>query len=279
MPNRDSKGYARFDHKAKTLISNNPISEEHSSLFEFFSRSAMESAFPCIGAQKVIRDYRVAFCLSPDPFNTESGARRTVDYINRWLQEADYASLKQMPKPTVFATCVIVFPQMDFQSEGYSEKRLWSFLSKVHQIDKVRHPWSSESSAFVYDNRFSMSIGGYAHFILFFSSAAITPSRRFSNPMMIFNPHFMFEKMRNAEVFSEWRTLIRERERASQNGWHNPKLADFGSDNGFEAPQYALTLDPVFDIGKCPFTGRERPANMPSYDMHGHPFSNDPHKV
>ena len=94
--------------------------------------------------------------------------------------------------------------------------------------------------------------------------------------MMIFNPHFMFEIMRSADIFADWRGVIREREKADQNGWHNPKLADYGTYGGFEAPQYALTLNPVFDIGRCPFTGRPRPSDMPTYNMQGNPFSKTP---
>lgn len=266
------KGYASFDHNAKKLVADGLISQEHSSLFQLFSKTAMQSAFPCIGAQKVMRDYRVAFCLSPGAFNTSIGAEFALEYVYRWSREADYASLKNAVNPTVFATCVIVFPGMDFRDENDAEKQLWSFLGKMYEYDKKIHPWSSESSSFVYDNRFSMSLGGYAHFILFHYSSAVTPSRRFQNPMMIFNPHFIFETMRSAEIFSDWRTVIREREKSIQNGWRNPKLADFGSKGGFEAPQYALTLNPVFDIGVCPFTGRPRPADMPIYDMKGNPF-------
>ncbi|MDO8515920.1 MAG: YqcI/YcgG family protein [bacterium] len=272
MTDPELAGYARFDHATKTLLADGVISEEHRLLFQTFSRTAMQSAFPCIGAQKVMRDYRVAFCLSPDQFNTVDGAQRTAQYLYRWSREADYAALKQMSKPTAFATCVVVFPPMDFKSENDSERQLWEFLNKVNAYDRGRYPWSDESSNFVYDNKFSMSIGGYAHFILFLSSSALTPARRFSQPMMIFNPHFIFEVMRNADIFADWRTAIREREKATQNGWHNPKLRDYGSQGGFEAPQYALTLDPTFDIGKCPFTGRPRPENMPLFDMQGNPF-------
>lgn len=273
MQKIDLKGYASFDHNTKQLVADNSISQEHLALFQSFSKTAMQSAFPCIGAQKVMRDYRVAFCLSPGEFNTNIGAEFASEYIYRWSTEANYALLKKAVNPTVFATCVIVFPQMDFRSENDSEKQLWSFLGKMHEYDKKLYSWSPESSDFVYDNKFSMSLGGYAHFILFHSSCAITPSRQFQNPMMIFNPHFIFETMRSAEIFSDWRTVIREREKSVQNGWRNPKLADFGSRGGFEAPQYALTLNPVFDIGPCPFTGRPRPADFPIYDMRGQPFA------
>lgn len=269
-------GYARFDHAARTLIASNPISEEHSSLFQLFYRTAMQSAFPCIGAQKVMRDYRVAFCVSPEAFNTISGAEFTAQCMYQWIRDAEYTLLKQAEHPTVFATCVVVFPSMQFQTEGDAERQLWKFLGKIYQYDKDRHPWTSESSAFVYDKRFSMSLGGYAQFILFLSSCAITPSRQFPRPMLIFNPHFIFEAMRKAENFAGWRNLIRERESAAQNGWRNPKLADFGSAGSLEAAQYALTLDSTFDIGTCPFTGRPRPVDIPAYPMQGHPFKDDP---
>ena len=48
-------------------------------------------------------------------------------------------------------------------------------------------------------------------------------------------------------------------------GWINPKLDDIGG--GLEAPQYALTLNPRFDIGNCPFTGRKRPDDLEDYTM------------
>src|SRR5258708_20998033 len=201
MADLDTTGYARFDHKTRTLIADGQISEEYNWIFGNFSKTALQSAFPCIGAQKVMRDFRVAFCFSPDHFNTEDAAERTCRYLYRWSEEAGYELLKQMSQPTAFATCVVVFPKMEFQGERDSELQLWEFLGKMHAYDKARHSWSGESSNFVYGNRFSMSVGGYAHFILFHSQSAITPSRRFSQPMLTFNPHFIFEAMRSAAVF------------------------------------------------------------------------------
>lgn len=272
MASQSPVGYARFEHGQRGLIADSPISQAHIELFSLFSRTALQSAFPCIGAQKVMRDYRVAFCFSPEPFNTIAAAECTAEYMYQWIGDAEYAALKQSPIPTAFATCVVVYPEAQFSDEVEGERQLWEFLAKVHRYDKDRHPWSDESSPFVYDKRFSMSLGGYAQFILFFSPSATTPSRRFSHPMLVFNPHFIFETMRKAEIFADWRDAIRKREATAQEGWKNPKLADFGSLGSLEAAQYALTINPVFDIGDCPFTGKSRPVDIPVYDMRGNPF-------
>jgi FPC/CPF motif-containing protein YcgG len=264
-------GYATFDHAARALIADNPVSEEHSTLFQLYYRTAMQHTFPCMAAQKAIRDFRVGFCLSPEPFNTVEGAELTVQYLYRWIQDACYALLKAAAQPTAFATCIVVFPHTEFQNESVAEQQLWEFLTKMHQYDRNLHPWSDESSSFVYDKEFSMSLGGYAQFILFLSQCAMMPSRQFPQPMLVFNPHFIFQAMRRAENFADWRDAIRKREESLHGGWRNPKLIDFG--DGPEAPQYALTLDPIFNIGDCPFTGLPRPTEMLDYDMEGSPLT------
>ena len=89
-----TEGYAWFDHGTKMLLADpdDPISQEHQSLFELFSNTALESAFPCIAAQKVIRDFRVAFSLSPDRVGlnlenrkntTDGNAPRFVFFFHR----------------------------------------------------------------------------------------------------------------------------------------------------------------------------------------------------
>lgn len=262
-------GYATLGTQG-ILVSRSLITPFHNYSFNLFWKMIMHHSYPCIGAQKVLRDYKLCFAAAPMPLISPESGEYAARCIHRWIEESSYNS-GQRTLPTNFISMAIVFPEMAFASESEAEKQLWQFLARVHYYDKNKCGWSSESSSCVYDPVFSMSIGGFAHFIPFMSPVATTLSRWFPYPLVVFNPHFIFRKLREVGLFARWRDIIRQREKIAQGGWQNPKLADYG-ETGLEAPQYALTLDPIFDVGPCPFTGKKRPTTLGSYSMQDYPF-------
>jgi FPC/CPF motif-containing protein YcgG len=78
-------------------------------------------------------------------------------------------------------------------------------------------------------------------------------ARRFSHPVLVFNPHEQFTRLRAEGKFEGLRTAIRARDVALQ-GNVNPNLADFGTES--EARQYSgRQTEPSWE---CPFH-REHP--------------------
>ena len=73
-------------------------------------------------------------------------------------------------------------------------------------------------------------------------------ARRFAWPLLVFNAHEQFERLRAQGRFEKLRALIREREWALQ-GSLNPNLGDFGERS--EARQYAGRS--VEGEWRCPF--------------------------
>lgn len=85
------------------------------------------------------------------------------------------------------------------------------------------------------------------------SPVADESARRFKYVALVFNPHIIFQNLRNKGLFESFRNIIR-RNVEKYHGGSNPKIGDYGMT--FEAPQYALTKESFF-IGNCPFTGKK----------------------
>lgn len=219
-----------------------------------------DRSFVCLGAQRAVRTKNVGI-LSLDTMSAES-AEALVINMNEWIQEVNYAQ-SFSERNFKFASFVAVFSKESFGTEDEAEAKLWSFLSQVHIFDAVHNTWDENFSKNVYDTSFAFSIAGHGHFVPLLHPKASSLVRRTQVPTLVFNPHCMFQQMKKLEFFDSMRNTIRAREYQAQS-WINPKLSNAGE--CFEAPQYALTSKPVFNIGPCPFT-RNMPLEFPKYRM------------
>lgn len=80
------------------------------------------------------------------------------------------------------------------------------------------------------------SFGGRAFFVVGLSSASTRWARQFSWPLLAFNAHHQFDKLRRSGRFGRVQQVIGERDRAIE-GDTNAALSDFGDHT--EANQYA----------------------------------------
>jgi uncharacterized protein len=116
------------------------------------------------------------------------------------------------------------------------ETLLWRQLAALHDLSKPNFEWNTAVSKEPDDPRFSFSFAGSAYFVVGLSPASKRWARRFPWPTLVFNDHFQFERLREAQRFDRMRDLIRERDQAL-HGSNNPMLEDHGAHS--EARQYS----------------------------------------
>jgi FPC/CPF motif-containing protein YcgG len=138
---------------------------------------------------------------------------------------------------TGFQTLIIAYAGPATLTESEFEAALWNRLQNLHNFDAVRgEEWDPAVNADPESAHFSMSIGGYAFFVVGLHPNASRPARRFAYPSLVFNLHVQFELMRQDGRYDRVQSAIRERDTAL-SGSVNPMLANFG--DGSEAAQYS----------------------------------------
>lgn len=119
-------------------------------------------------------------------------------------------------------------------SEPEFEALLWSQLERMHQLDQVA--WDNRVSADPSSPRFSFSFGGSAFYVVGMHPGSSRTARRSALPMLVFNFHSMFERLRGSGLFDRLRDTIRRRD-VLLDGETNPMLGEFGVSS--EAREYS----------------------------------------
>lgn len=211
----------------------------HQSFREF----VLDDAFSCLGAKSSIRRglYRFGtYARLDDPAVTAGLARDLYAFA---AEREGIAS--------DFTTFVAVFGERTSGGEEGFERRLWSQLQRLHDLDVRFHPWDPRVSDDPEDPGFSFSFAGNAFFIVGMHPEASRAARRFAWPALVFNPHEQFERLREDGRFGGLQARIRDRE-VRLDGDLNPNLADYGRQS--EARQYSGRA--TEGSWQCPFRPR-----------------------
>ena len=149
-----------------------------------------------------------------------------------------------------------MFRERERGDELAFERRLWSQLQRLHDLDARYHPWDPRVSDDPESPKFSFSVAGDAFFVIGMHPGASRSARRFAWPTLVFNAHEQFENLRADGRFEPLQSRIRERE-LRLDGRINPNLADYGYHS--EARQYSgRPTEPDVDlpVPAAPLTGR-----------------------
>ena len=129
------------------------------------------------------------------------------------------------------------------------ERHMWARIQSLTDKDAwhgVEHDARVEASP--ESPHFSLSFGGEAFFVVGLHPGASRPARRFETPVMVFNLHAQFDRLRAEGAYEKLRGSILDRDLALA-GSINPMLARFGEIS--EARQYSGR--PVEADWVCPF--------------------------
>jgi FPC/CPF motif-containing protein YcgG len=153
-----------------------------------------------------------------------------------------------------YVTLVALFKEPTGLDEAGFEACLWKQLSQLRRLDAPLHDWDPTVSPDPHDSHFGFSFAGTAFFVVGLHPNSSREARRFPWPLLVFNPHAQFTRLREAGQWARMQDVIRSREMTLQ-GSLNPNLADHGDIS--EARQYSGR--PVEPDWKPPFAP-ESPA-------------------
>lgn len=218
----------------KVADSKDGIAEE----FEEFIRS---QEFPCVGAKSALSrgTLNIVVC-------------RTItsawDDVRMHRELLDWAYAYQ-ENPGLFRSLAFVFEEDEGLSEERFEGAMWERIQSLSDKDAwLEQPYDKRVSPDPDDPHFSLSFGGEAFFVVGMHPRASRPARRFVRPVMVFNLHDQFERLRAENRYERIRETILQRDKQLA-GSINPMLARHGEAS--EALQYSGRL--VGEKWECPF--------------------------
>jgi uncharacterized protein len=215
-------------------------------LAERFRTHVRKPAFPCVGAKSAVGRGLMRFVVGRD-------MRSAWDDLRIYGALLEFAtSYRQTPK--LFQSLVVIYQAPEVLSEDGFEGMLWTRIQSLADKDA----WHGQD----YDDRvssdpdsphFSLSFGGEAFFVVGLHPHASRPARRFDTPVLVFNVHDQFERLRAENRYETLRRSIVERD-VLIAGSPNPMLARHGESS--EARQYSgRAVEPDW---RCPFTAKPK---------------------
>ena len=200
-----------------------------------------QASFPCGGAKSALAKGLLEIVIAFD-MRSAWDDLRIHDRLIGWAENYRDA-------PEGLRSIAVIFSQPSSLDENGFEQLLWERLQSFAEKDNwLGQPYDPAVSPDPADPHFSLSFGGQAYFVVGLHPAASRPARRFSHPVMVFNLHDQFEKLRAGGRYERMRDAILERDRQLA-GDINPMLARHGESS--EARQYSGRM--VGDDWKCPF--------------------------
>ena len=222
-----------------------PASTRSSEIVAKFKQRIEERGYPCVGAKGAV-----------------SRSQLTA-YVGRTIHSAwDDVALAQelgafgrhyaQHRP-MFTTFVAFFPESGELDERAFEKAMWSRIASLQSKDDwLGQPPDPNVDGDPESPMFSLSFGGQGFFVVGMHPAASRPARQFECPLMVFNLHDQFERLRADGRYEKMRSTILERDEELA-GSINPMLARFGEES--EARQYSGRQ--VGPDWQCPWNGRD----------------------
>ena len=208
---------------AESQASDSPsLSEVQDTFHTFVTRDE----FPCLGARATVGQDACTIDLFGS-LGDDRDIARLSDHLHRFgksIEESDRS----------YNSFVAVFPSLPPNTEAEFDERAWKHLQLLSDSDKSSS-WASGRSDKPNDPEFSFSFAGVPYFVVGLFPLSSRTARQFAWPALVFNPHALFDRLREDGNYERMKSLIRERDVALQ-GTLNPNLADFGEIS--EARQY-----------------------------------------
>jgi FPC/CPF motif-containing protein YcgG len=176
-------------------------------------------SYPCIAARSAVKSNHIAIYEADHlacPFDDTLILQFLYDFIDDYRSNQD-----------VFTSAAIIFKGPHIISENEFESFLWTKLQSLHNLDRQNYRHDKRVESEPGSLNFSFSLKEEAFFIIGLYPASPRPARNFKYPVIVFNPHQQFEKLREENRFEKMKTVIRKRD-LDIAGTINPMLADFG---------------------------------------------------
>lgn len=190
---------------------------------ELLGQMVAEPDYPCLGARSVFRRDAAEILVLPSMTGS-------LDALAEGLRTFG-ATHDGSDELTSFVT---VFREPVPTTEEAFEAALWDVLQRLHDQDE--EPWAADVAQDPDHPQFAFSFAGTPFFIVGLHPWSSRKARQAPLPMMVFNLHRQFEKLRADGKFERMRTMIRRRDERLQ-GSVNPMVEDYGKSSA--ARQYS----------------------------------------
>lgn len=200
-----------------------------------------ERAFPCVGAKSA---------LSRDTLEIMVARSITSAWDDLTIVQSLLRFVQQPRDPRDLVSFAVVFADDTPMDEHDFEKHLWDRIQSISDKDQwLGQPYDRSVSSDPSNPHFSLSFGGQAFFVVGLHPGSSRKARRFARPVMVFNLHDQFERLREEQRYEKMRETILARDVAF-SGSVNPMLSRHGEAS--EARQYSGRA--VDADWRCPFS-------------------------
>jgi FPC/CPF motif-containing protein YcgG len=195
--------------------------------------------YPCVAAKAAAAQNHIACMVAPD-MTSEAGNADILGFIYEFVDE--YRSSQGR-----YHSAAIIFEHPAIRNEEEFETLLWKKLQSLSDLDAQHHNYDERVSDDPQSPLFSFSLKEEAFFIVAMHPQSSRLARKFTYPVLVFNPHQQFEELRKNNHFDQMKTTVRLRDHHF-SGSVNPMLEDFGTFS--ETRQYSGRI--YDEHWKCP---------------------------
>lgn len=230
--------------KHSKLLDRNSKAKRLEELQDAVASMISQPQFPCVGAKSA---------LARDNLKVIAGHCLDSNWDDLEIHRELLAWAREYRDSTEgLRSLVVIFDGPTDLSETEFEKLLWARIQSLADKDAwLGETYDNRVSADPGDPHFSLSFGGEAFFVIGLHPNASRPARRFPHPVLVFNLHDQFERLREHGTYDKMRDTILARDKKLA-GDINPMLAKYGESS--EARQYSGRQ--VDDDWQCPFQDR-----------------------
>lgn len=201
--------------------------------------------YPCVGAKASLAKGQIK-CLVADHMACPVDDWKILQFL--WDFVDEYRKSNKS-----FHSASVIFRNPYINDERQFDELLWKRLKALDILDKEKYQHDKRVDADPASPRFSYSLKEEAFFIIGLHPANSRRSRQFGYPVLVFNPHAEFEKLRLANRYENLKNTIRKRD-IKYSGSVNPIVSDFGETS--EIFQYSgVQHDATW---KCPLTDHKK---------------------
>jgi FPC/CPF motif-containing protein YcgG len=142
------------------------------------------------------------------------------------------------------------------------ERLLWQHLQLLHEYDADAYDWAEGYSSDAQSGEFAYSVAGHPFFVIGLHETHVRMGRRPPFPMLAFNSHRQFARIKKAGMWDRLAEKIRKQDIKLQ-GDINPNLFEY--EQLSEARRYSGRPKP--EDWRCPFAARGRTERVPGQEL------------
>ncbi|MDT0456374.1 guanitoxin biosynthesis heme-dependent pre-guanitoxin N-hydroxylase GntA [Streptomyces sp. DSM 41527] len=206
-------------------------------------RFLLGDAFPCLAGRSAWRQGGIVH-RHYTWFGDDETARQMAADLQAYVEAVDWAA-----KP--FTSFVATFSGPLNVSEVEFESLLWQQLQAVHDYDSLTYPWAEGYDHDPSSGAFAYSVAGHPFFVIGLHETHSRIGRRPPFPMLAFNSHAQFDRIKAAGLWDRLQEKIRKQDIELQ-GNINPNLVEY--EQLSEARRYSGRRKPA--DWACPFSAR-----------------------